>query len=456
MRTTLTTCFVFTLVLGCGGNKNGNGDDDGTGPDACVGLECQVVDCASMSMPPTTITGTVFAPNGTLPLNGVNVYVPRDPLPPFIEGVSCDRCSSTLPGSPITQTVSGADGTFRLENVPAGDNIPLVVTTGKWRRQVTISNITQCADNSTTQDQTRLPRNKSEGDIPKIALTTGNADSMECLVRKLGIDDSEITNDGGAGRIHFYTGNGVAKFKSGFAGGSGASLSSATPFWASVDSLSQYDIVILSCEGQQNAGTKPQAALDAMKAYADKGGRVFASHWHNIWISGHFQGTGDGQNVPEWAALGTWNNGQNFSQAITDVIDEQLNPKGSLFADWMVNVGGSTTRGEFPVVQARTTNQTLDTTKVERWVHTKGGQENGQNVPADLAQMFQFTTPIEVANDQRCGKVVFTGMHVSGTGGNGDFPDNCVGGATNLDMTPQEKALAFMFFDIASCVGGLF
>jgi hypothetical protein len=71
-------------------------------------------------------------------------------------------------------------------------------------------------------------------------------------------------------------------------------------------------------------------------------------------------------------------------------------------------------------------------------------------------QNFQFTTPIEQDDvNQRCGKFVFSDMHVSGTSNveAGDYPDSC---GPSLDMTPQEKALAFMFFDIASCVGTLF
>ena len=75
---------------------------------------------------------------------------------------------------------------------------------------------------------TRLPKNKTEGDIPKIAITTGSADSLECLIRKIGIADSEITTSSGSGRIHLYAGNGVDKFASGFAGGSGT-IPSATP-----------------------------------------------------------------------------------------------------------------------------------------------------------------------------------------------------------------------------------
>ena len=44
-------------------------------------------------------------------------------------------------------------------------------------------------------------------------------------------------------------------------------------------------------------------------------------------------------------------------------------------------------------------------------------------------------------------------MHVSGGPGGGDYPDSCQGGLT---LSPQEKALAFMFFDISSCVGSIF
>lgn len=448
MRATIATAIgtsLFVIAIGCGGG-GGDDDDDDDGPDACVGLECSVVNCGAMSLPPTSISGTVFAPNGTLPLNGVVVYVNRDPLPPFQEGVQCDRCSTSLPGSAIAQATSDAAGNFRLENVPAGADIPLVITTGKWRRQVTIPSVNQCTDNALGMAETRLPRNRQEGDIPKIAITTGDADTMECLVRKLGIEDAEIGSTGDDRRIHLFRGDGTPSFENGFAGGSG-NLPSAGTLWASSASLSTYDITILSCEGaqQNNAlSMKTQPHLNAMRDYANVGGRVFASHWHNIWISGNFENNNPGLAVPEWASLVNWNDAGNFNGNVT--IDEQSNPKGMLFADWMVNVGASpmNMRGIFDVQQGRTTAQTIvDTTNVERWA-----------VRNNNPQMFQFTTPTSVTSDQKCGKVVFTDMHVSGSPQNlNPYPGHCVGGN---NLTPQEKALAFMFFDIASCVGGLF
>jgi hypothetical protein len=451
MRATLAACLILAFTA-CGGKSNG-ADDDGdggnTGPDACVGIECQVVDCGAMALPPTSVSGTVFAPNGTLPLFGVNVYVPREALEPFTEGVTCERCATNLPGSPIVQGVSDEAGHFRLDNVPAGANIPLVITIGKWRRQITIPSVSQCGDNALGAAETRLPKTKAEGDIPKIALTTGNADSLECLVRKLGIDDTEITTSTGTGRVHYYAGNGVSTFKSGFGGGAGGPIPSATPFWSDVNQLKAYDIVFLSCEGNQHPETKPQAALDAMKAYADVGGRVFASHWHNIWVGGNFQDN-PALAPAVWNTIATWNaNDRNPGNPI--LIDEVANPKGPSFATWMLNVLGSTTRDQIELQSntGRGTSVTLDATKAEMWVKTGGALVT--------PQMFQFTTPNEISSDQRCGKVVFSDMHVSGSSDVASpFPDSCPGGATNLTLTPQEKALAFMFFDISSCVGGIF
>jgi hypothetical protein len=83
--------------------------------------------------------------------------------------------------------------------------------------------------------------------------------------------------------------------------------------------------------------------------------------------------------------------------------------------------------------------------KAEKWVFRTDAHNQVQN--------FQFTTPNEVDEGARCGKVVFSDMHVSGGPGNGSYPDSCSGGAS---LTPQEKALAFMLFDLSSCVGSIF
>jgi hypothetical protein len=405
-----------------------------------MGLECRITNCAIRNMPDTTISGTVFAPNGTLALFGVNVYVPLSDPGPLADGVACSQCQNALPGGSVASALSDAAGKFTLNKVPTGINVPLIVQVGKWRRRVDIPEILPCQDNPLPPNLTSLPRNKLEGDLPKIAMTTGSCDALECLVKKLGVDPKEFTIDGGPGRIHLYQAGGA----SGLA--DGTALPQADTLWGDLNRLKQYDIAAFSCECDEHTGTTP-AMLANVKTFADLGGRVFMSHYHRQWISGHHDPSNRTVvDVPQavWPSVATCN--VDTTPGSAGIIDQVNNPKGAAFATWMQNVMGSTSLGTFTINESRQSCTTVDVMKAERWVYMQG---TGTQIP----QNFQFTTPQESPADNRCGKVVFSDMHVaSGSLSSGNFPSGC----SASPMTPQEKALAFMFFDIASCVGPIF
>jgi hypothetical protein len=437
MRLTLSL-LLLAAAAACGnhdGGSGGNGKPDAA-PDAppCEGIGCMQVKCDGGGT--TSISGRVFAPNGTLPLFNATVYVPLQPVGPITTGATCDRCSE-LSGKPLVRAVTDEQGRFTLTNVPATNNVPLVIQIGKWRRQLTVPAVPACVDTPVDTGITRLPRNKTEGDIPLMALTTGERDALECLLRKVGLDDSEFTPPGGTGRVHLFAGfGGATKFD---AANGGAAFGTATNFWATEASLSAYDVVFLSCEGDQKPLMKPLAARAAMKAYADKGGRVFASHWHNYWIQA---------GPPPWNQALTFQF-QNDLGTITADIDANF-PKSDSLATWLLNVGASTVRGKLPLVDTQHTITGVNATYAERWIHL---DTNANGTPA--VQYVSMQTPLEATNDQKCGRLVLSDIHVStGDKSAADLAFPSQGCTTNkAQLTPQEKMLAFMIFDIASCVG---
>ncbi len=433
-----TVGFTLTIALGlaaCGDDGGGGGGDGGpidAAVDACVGLQCNQVDCpVGMT---TSLSGTVYAPNGTLPLYNAIVYVPNAPVDAFLPGATCDQCDETLSGEPIVQTATNTEGKFVLENVPVAADLPLVIQIGKWRRIVRVPTVTMCGDTPLDAQVTRLPKNQSEGDIPQMALTTGGADALECMLRKIGLDDAEFTAAGGTGRVHLYTGSGgTPRFAANLNGG--ANFAAATTLWDTVDHLKQYDVVFLSCEGDQNTGTKPQTARDAMGAYTDLGGRVFMSHWHNYWIQA---------GPPTWQQTTTFNFQADLGNVTADV--DTSFPRANDLASWLVNVGGSTVAGKIPLTDAQHTVTSVDTDLAERWIWVP----NASGGPS--VQYLSFTTPLSEPEDNRCGKAVMSDIHVS-TGDDSSANLRFPGGCTTSGLTPQEKVLAFMIFDIAGCIG---
>ncbi len=363
----------------------------------------------------TTVTGTVYAPEGTVPLYNAIVYVPNSKPEPFKEGIVCEQCGQVT-GSPVVTAITNEKGEFRLTNVPVGDDIPLVIQIGKWRRQITIPKVEKCVDTPLDAGDTRLPRNKSEGDLPQIAFTSGNADSLECFLRKLGVSDSEFTAPTGDGRVHFFRGNG-----SNIAGGA----PDATTLWGSSANLKKYDISVLSCEGSENTGNKsPHYAK--MLDYMDSGGRVFASHFHYVWFR---YGP---QPLPTAA---TWSPAPSTTNPYK--VDTDF-PKGVAFADWLQNVNATTTKGDIDLLEVRNSIANSNPAVARRWIHSAA---------PETAKYFSFNLPIGQPVDKQCGRAVFTDVHVSGGGGT-NFPGFC---NTN-PLNTNEKALIFLFFDLSSCV----
>ncbi len=169
--------------------------DAGTSGGACGGdgWSCKIAVCDGGAR--TTVTAKVYDPAGMVPLYDVAVYVPNANLDPITTGPTCDNCATPTSGEPVVSTLTDATGTFVLTDAPVGTNVPLVIQIGKWRRQIALSQVLPCQDNP-FDDPTlfRLPRTQSEGNLPKIALATGGADTLECLLRRMGIADSEFTN----------------------------------------------------------------------------------------------------------------------------------------------------------------------------------------------------------------------------------------------------------------------
>jgi hypothetical protein len=417
-----------------------------------IGVQCTELPCSSSEM--TTLTGKVFDPAGVNPLYDAIVFIPDNAsaLPAITPGTNtCTTCDMPI-GSYVAAAVTDYTGTFTLNGVPTGVSVPVTVQVGKWRRTVDVPISTRCGANSVADGTLRLPRNQQEGDMPRIALLTGGCDDMGCFLANMGIDPQEFTAPQGGGSVDVYQGLGADA-------GTGAGLSSgvagdcttgACPLWASKESFEYYDAVMLSCECGENNQTKPPVAMQALHDWLGEGGRVFASHFQYTWFKNNPQA--DFQDAATWLGPSAATGSGAYD------IDTSF-PKGQALAQWLGVVGALESDASPPAIDltnVATSVSSVNEQSTNRWIYDPG------TTPSDTKYL-SFETPIGAtplpsspcnqtpyAPAQYCGKAVFADLDTSGSppGAVQSIPSGC----PKQGLTPQQKALEFLFFDMAACV----
>jgi hypothetical protein len=305
----------------------------------------------------------------------------------------------------------------------------LVIQLGKWRRQITIPNVACCGNTALPASLTRLPRTSAEGDMPLIAVITGEADPMECILPKIGIAPSEFTLPSGTGRVRFYRDNGVN-----FAGGAPAE----TTLFRNATELAKYDLVIVDCVGSESRRTN--AELTNIRNYLNNGGRIYLSHYGYVWMD---------RNAP-FSTVANWNGNQRNGGDPPDqraFVDTSF-PKGMTFSQWLSLVGAAPAANRIDVQEVRRDTDGLPAmSAAQQWITSSNPAP-----PNAIPLQFTWNTPVGVPAAQQCGRALFSDFHVA-TGGSGNanltFPGSCGNAAP---MSAQEKVLEYMIFDLTSCI----
>ncbi|HEX4758172.1 MAG TPA: Ig-like domain repeat protein [Terracidiphilus sp.] len=389
----------------------------------------------------TTISGTVYDPRTTssaLPLPNVLVYATTAAVEPLPAGVQC--LTYQAPTGVVSYTYTAADGTFTLTDVPQNGSYTVVIQAGKWRRQFSNQAV---GTTPLTGLALHMPADHNQGDIPLIAVATGNLDGSECVLRDMGIADTEYTDDNGAsgGRIHLYVGSDVPG-----SGGGGAGINASTPpetaLTENAATLAQYDMVMLPCHGFPYP--RPAAALTNVLNYTNAGGRIFTSDYGYEWF---YPGTPYNSPFPPVA---NWNlNENNGISSATATVNAGFND-GAIMAQWLQNAG-ATNPGTANQIRINTAYVRLDTViaPTQSWLTLNSNSYVGQS--GNPVMQFTFNAPVGAPAASQCGRAMFNDYHVIPTHAyRTNFPTECP--ALTGAMKAQEEMLEYALFDLSAFV----
>ena len=401
----------------------------------CVNLQCQQTTCLSGACTQQRCPG------------GSEDHAAREGVRPRRTGAALQRAglrpqraAGSDPGGPHLRPLRhphlrqadrlGAHrhpGEFLLDNVPVGDDIPLVIQVGKWRRELRIPRTQACAETVSRRPQPDAPaaqpgRGQHPQDRPHHRRRRSpGVPAAQDRHRRQRVHARVRHRSGqpllGAGRRAALRPPPPMHLRS----TPGSMFTPATTFWEDPAAFKRYDMVLLSCEGMQYPADKSPAAA--------------GSWWATpTWAAESSPRTGTTSGCREgpvpWSDVATFTNTQqtlpnNYLGEVQTTF-----PKGNALADWLVNVGASTTRGQLPIQEGKRTVGNVNPTYSTAWIQSPAGQQ-----PAGV-QYFTFNTPGGAMAGKECGRVVFTDIHVSaGDVAGPPFPTGCI----TTELSPSGK-----------------
>lgn len=264
---------------GAPGRIDGDGDAGGDGSTFDGGSSDSSVDAAGDSMTATndtvTLSGRVLAPTGSFPISGALVYLTRVDPSPIPSGAYEYECDD-MAGKPYT--LSAADGTWTITDVPVGD-WRLVTRKGNFRR-IRPLNVNKAMDPNIAEVMTTLPSASTQDGadtIPTFAVVKTSPDLTYNLLGKFGLGSMDGSGDLMEGTENFdiYDDGGGASYPD-----TGALFDPGV--------LESYQMVFLPCDSSAEGIAFANSQVQRLRDYVAMGGRVYNSCTVSLWTEAAF------------------------------------------------------------------------------------------------------------------------------------------------------------------------
>ena len=227
-------------------------------------------------------------------------------------------CSDGLPGGALAADDHRRGRPLQLDERAGDDDVPLVIQVGKWRRQIMIPNVAACQDAAAATPSTRrcrrADRHDAEHDERRHAADRDHDRQRRRarVPRPQARHRRQRDHDRRAGRPRSTCSRHVARQGRQHVQGRlrrrhrrRDSRTATTTLWGDVDDARR-STTSCSCRARAVSTRRRSRRPRCRRCsdYADLGGRVFMSHWHNIWIGGE-QGDQATHGIPTGKPIAT-------------------------------------------------------------------------------------------------------------------------------------------------------